>query len=180
MVYVFLANGFEEIEALAPVDIMRRAGIECLTVGVGSKTVTGSHNICVTADIKTDEIDYGKIDAVVLPGGMPGTTNLEKSEDVINALKYAYENGKTVAAICAAPSVLGHLGMLKGKTATCYSGYEKELIDANAVDKPVCCDGQIITARGAGVAQSFGFALVEKLVNKTTAEKIKLSMKCEG
>ena len=127
MFYLFLADGFEETEALAPLDMMRRAKIEVKTVGVTGEFVTGSHGVTVKADLKPEEISFNNIDGVVLPGGMPGTINLGKSETVTKAAVYCAENGKITAAICAAPSVLGNLGILKGKKATCFPGFEKEL-----------------------------------------------------
>ncbi len=175
MVYVFLADGFEEIEALATVDIIRRAGIECTTVGVGNAVITGAHNIKVTADSTT--LKYGDVDAVILPGGMPGTANLEQSDIVISAVKYAADNNKLIAAICAAPSILGHLGLLEGKTATCYDGFEKDLIGARVSGDKVCVDGNIITARGAGVAIDFALEIVAFLKNRKTAEKIDKAIK---
>ena len=178
MVYVFLAEGFEEVEALATVDIIRRAGVECVTVGVTGKTVTGAHNIPVLADTLISDIDIKNACAVVLPGGMPGTLNLEGSSGVIDAVKYAYDNNLLIAAICAAPSVLGHLNMLVGKTATCYDGFEKELIGARLSDEPVCTDGNIITACGAGAALDFGAQIVAYLKDEKTAQTLKKAMKC--
>ena len=125
MFYVFLAEGFEETEALAPVDVMRRAKLDVKTVGVTGECVTSSHGVPVKADITIDNIDLDDVQGVVLPGGMPGTLNLEANEKVIEAVKYSCENGKIVAAICAAPSILGHLGILDGKKATCFPGFEK-------------------------------------------------------
>lgn len=163
MIYVFLADGFEEIEALATVDVIRRAGLNCKTVGVTGKCVTGSHNITVESDIGLNEVDYSLMSAVVLPGGMPGTTNLEKSQKVIEAAQYAYNKNLLVAAICAAPSILGHLGFLNGKKATCYDGFESELIGAEFIPNTVCVDQNIITASGAGVAIDFGLEIAAYL-----------------
>ena len=131
MFYVFLAEGFEETEALAPVDVMRRAKLDVKTVGVTGECVTSSHGVPVKADITIDNIDLDDVQGVVLPGGMPGTLNLEANEKVLEAVKYSCENGKIVAAICAAPSILGHLGILDGKKATCFPGFEKELKGAD-------------------------------------------------
>ncbi len=179
MILVFLANGFEEIEALAPVDIMRRAGIEVLTVGVGEKTVFGSHNIGVTADVTADMIiPDEKLEGIVLPGGLPGTTNLEKDKKVNEFIDFALENNLLISAICAAPSVLGHKGILKGKNAICYPGFEDELFGAKLSEKSVVRDQNIITGKGAGVALDFGFEIVSYLKGSETALKIKDSMKC--
>ena len=160
MIYVFLAEGFEEIEALATVDILRRAGMDVKTVSVTGKfEVTGSHGITVTADVS--EISLADIEAVVLPGGMPGTLNLKASDMVQNAIKYAFDNNKLMCAICAAPLVFGNAGFLKGKKAACYPGFEKELIDAEVVYDPVAANGNIITSRGAGTAHLFAFEILK-------------------
>ena len=178
MVYVFLADGFEEIEALATVDIIRRAGIECTTVGVTGSTVTGAHSISVKTDINIENLNMDKASAVVLPGGMPGTTNLEKDERVINAVKYAANKGILLAAICAAPSILGHLGMLTGKKASCYDGFEDALIGAEFIPDSVCVDGNIITACGAGMANDFALEIVAYLSkDRSISQKIKKAIK---
>ena len=160
MIYVFLAEGFEEIEALATVDILRRAGMDVKTVSVtDKKEVTGSHGITVIADIT--EINLEDMDAAVLPGGMPGTLNLKASDSVQNAIKYAFDNNKLMCAICAAPLVFGNAGFLKGKKAACYPGFETELIGADVVYEPVARDGNIITSRGAGTAHLFAFEILK-------------------
>ena len=178
MIPVFLANGFEEIEALATVDILRRAGVEVVTVGVGGKNAVGAHGIAVCADIVEDELDIAAIDGVVLPGGMPGTTNLEASAVVQTAVKSAYERGLLVAAICAAPSILGHGGYLNGKKATCYPGFEPELTNAAVINEGVVRDGSIITASGAGVAVDFALELVRYLVSDEMADSIRGGIQC--
>lgn len=178
MIPVFLANGFEEIEALATVDILRRAGVEVVTVGVGGRNAVGAHGIAVCADIVEDELDIAAIDGVVLPGGMPGTTNLEASAVVQTAVKSAYERGLLVAAICAAPSILGHGGYLNGKKATCYPGFEPELTNAAVINEGVVRDGSIITASGAGVAVDFALELVRYLVSDEMAESIRRGIQC--
>ncbi|MBR4073732.1 MAG: DJ-1/PfpI family protein [Clostridia bacterium] len=171
MIYVFLADGFEEAEAICPVDILRRGGVEVKTVGVTGKTVMGSHSIPVVADITLDEVTTENLKGVVLPGGLPGTTNLEKNETVQKFLDFAYDNDLFIGAICAAPSVLGHKGFLKGKKAICFPGFEKELEGADIIDVPAVRDGKIITGWGAGGAFEFGFALLaaitgdEEMVN---------------
>lgn len=172
MVYMFLADGFEEIEALCPLDIMRRAGITVTTVGVSGNTIVGAHGIEVAADITASEFDTDDFDMIVLPGGMPGTLNLEGSDVCINAVKAAVCNDKYVAAICAAPSILGKMGILDGKNAVCYPGFENELKGATVLDCGVCVDGRIITAAGMGVALEFGLKLVEVLLGKDAADKI--------
>ena len=165
MFYVFLAEGFEETEALAPVDVMRRAKLDVKTVGVTGECVTSSHGVPVKADITIDNIDLDDVQGVVLPGGMPGTLNLEANEKVLEAVKYSCENGKIVAAICAAPSILGHLGILDGKKATCFPGFEGELRGAQFVPERVVCDGNIVTSRGMGTAIDLGLCLVGRLVS---------------
>jgi 4-methyl-5(b-hydroxyethyl)-thiazole monophosphate biosynthesis len=177
MVYAFLADGFEEIEAISPIDILRRAGILVKTVGVGGKTVTGNHSITVTADILPSEIELDeRLEMVVLPGGMPGADNLQNCEEVVNALNFAAKNERYIAAICAAPKILGANGLLCGKKATCFPGYEKELAGALVTSESVVTDGNIITAKGAGAALLFGFELVSALKGKETAEKIRAAM----
>ena len=178
MIPVFLANGFEEIEALATVDILRRAGVEVVTVGVGGKTPVGAHGITVCADIEEDTLNIHTIDGVVLPGGMPGTTNLEASVVVQKAVTFAVENNLLVAAICAAPSILGHGGYLRGKKATCYPGFEQELAGAVVVGGGVVLDGNIITASGAGVAVDFALELVRYLISTEVADTIRGGIQC--
>ncbi len=179
MIYLFLAEGFEEIEAIAPLDILRRAELEIATVGIGRKVVTGSHGISVTADVMDCEIMPDEnCEGIILPGGMPGTLNLEKSETVQKFIDYAVENALIIGAICAAPSILGHKGVLQGKNAVCYDGFETQLFGANIAQTPVCCDGNIITAVGAGAALDFGFSLTEAFKNSASSKKIKDSMKC--
>lgn len=180
MVYVFLANGFEEIEALATVDILRRAEIPVTTVGIGGKTITGSHQISVVADLTDAEFVYDSgVEMLVLPGGMPGTLELEKSVCVNSAVDKADSEGKFIAAICAAPSILGHKGLLRGKKACCYPGFEDQLIQATVVNDRVAHDENIITSRGAGTVYEFAAKLVELLRDKETADKILNSMICK-
>lgn len=179
MVYLFLAEGFEEIEALTPVDILRRGKVDVVTVGVGGKTIKGSHGITVEADISDSELmNFEGTEAVILPGGMPGTLNLEKCSKVREAVIYCAENDLVLGAICAAPSVLGHLGVLKGKKAVCYPSFEKELIGAMPCDDFVCRDGSVITAKGMGVSVDFGLALLEALKGGQTAAHVKTSIQC--
>ncbi len=178
MVYVFFADGFEEIEALAPVDLMRRAGLDVRTVGVTGKTVTGSHKIPVVCDLTVEEVSGEGLEAVVLPGGMPGTLNLEKSLIVQKIIDQAVANDKWIAAICAAPSILGHKGLLEGREAICFPGFEGELRGAEISKSYVCQDGRFVTAKGAGAAVEFGLKLVELLVGAQQAAALKESIQC--
>ncbi len=177
MVYVFLANGFEETEAICPIDIMLRAGIDVKLVSVSDDlSVTGSHGIALKADKKINEISLEDElpELIMLPGGMPGTTNLLASRPLCDMLVYASQNDVPIAAICAAPMILGRLGLLKGKWAVCYPGFEKELVGAKVASKllrVVTCDN-IITAAGMGVATQFGLAIVKKIRSAQDAKKI--------
>ena len=174
MVIVFLANGFEETEAIAPIDILRRNGKEVITVGIGEEVITSSHGITVIPDITEVEFSPSdEIEMIVLPGGMPGTLGLEKSRTVQDSIDFCSQNGKYIAAICAAPSIIGKKGLLKGKRATCFPGFEEFLEGAQFTGEPVEHDGNIITARGAGVAIEFGLKLVEVLSGKEPSDKIK-------
>ena len=178
MVYVFLAEGFEEMEALAPIDLLRRVGVEVTTVGVGGKLIKGAHGVGFTADSDGEGLDFSDVDCVVLPGGMPGTTNLDASPMVEICLMKAAEKNALIAAISAAPSVLGHKGLLKGKKATCFPGFEEDLLGALHTGAPVEKDGNIITARGAGVALDFALALVAELKSETAAKELRESLQC--
>lgn len=173
MIYVFLADGTEEVEAISAIDMLRRAELDVMTLGIGSQMIVGSHNIGIVcdADIKNITPDES-LQAVVIPGGMPGTLNIEKSDLAQKFIDYANENKKVIAAICAAPSILGHKGLLNGKKATCFPGFEKELVGAEVVPDGVCQDGNIITAKGAGVAIEFGLKIVEQFAGKDEADKI--------
>ena len=178
MVYLFLADGFETIEALAVVDMLRRAKIDVCTVGVTGKNVMSSHNIPVTADIEVDEFKPENLEAVVLPGGMPGTLNLEANGTVQQTIDYAVDNNKFVCAICAAPSILGHKGLLKGKEAIAFPGFEDDLTGAVISEKYVVTDGRFITARGAGVAVDFGLEIVKQLGGEELSQKIRKTIQC--
>lgn len=179
MVYEFLADGFEEIEALATVDILRRADIEVKTVSVtGKKEVAGAHGIAVLADILFEEMDENA-NLLILPGGMPGTLNLQAHTSLCDMLVKAAADKTYIAAICAAPSVFGGLGLLKGKKAICYPGFEDKLEGAEIADKPVVISDNIITSKGAGTAHLFGFALVSLLKDEQTAETLKKGMMYE-
>lgn len=171
--YVFLAEGFEEIEGLTVVDILRRAGVETVMAAIGEKKeVTGSHGIMTKADCLFDEVKADEADLFVLPGGMPGTKHLAAHEGLAALLKNAAADGKKVAAICAAPSVLGGLGILSGKKAACYPGFEENLIGADVQYDPVVVDGNVTTSRGMGTAIPFALALTEQLTDSETAEKL--------
>lgn len=172
MVYVMLADGFEEVEALAPVDMLRRAGANVVMVGVTGEAVRGAHGIVVAADITADSMNMSGAEMLVLPGGMPGTLNLEKSEYVQAALEYCYENQIHIAAICAAPSILGHKGYLRGRYAVCFPGYESELNCRRVSDKPVVTDKGITTAKSAGHAVNFGCELVNVLMGPEKAKAV--------
>lgn len=178
MVYVFLAKGFEELEALAPVDVLRRAGVTVKTVGVTGKRVSGSHGISVNCDIAIDDAVFDELDGIILPGGMPGTTNLEENEIVNKFIDYAWENEKVIGAICAAPMILGRKGLLRGKNAVCYTGFEKELTGAHILDRPAVRDGNIVTGWGAGGAMDFALLYLETISeNEELAKKTARSMR---
>ena len=178
MLYMFLADGFEEIEALATLDIIRRANIEIATVGVTGDIVTGSHNISVKADVKIDDVNLDDVTGVILPGGLPGTTHLDNSKKVCDLTQYSNENRLLVAAICAAPSVLGRLGILNGKKATCYPGFEDKLLGAECIGYYVVRDGNIITGRGAGAAIDFGLKIVEYFKGDQISNELRKTMQC--
>lgn len=173
MVYVFLAKGFEELEALAPVDVLRRAGVAVKIVGVTGKQVRGSHGISVTCDMTVSEAVFDELEGIILPGGMPGTTNLEANETVQRFIDYAAQNGKIIGAICAAPMILGHKGLLRGKNAVCFTGFEKELAGARVLDRPAVRDGNIVTGWGAGGAIDFALLYLEAI---TESEEIAKKM----
>ncbi len=173
MVYVLLGTGFEEMEAIAPIDLMRRAGISVLTVGVTGKTVCGSHSIGVEADILPEEIDLTDLEMVVLPGGLGGVASARASKEALDVLKFAWENEKFVAAICAGPTVLADLGITDGKKYTCYPGCEKDM-GAAVLQKDAAFvrDGKLITGTSAGCAIPFGLALIEALKGSEAAETV--------
>ena len=177
MVYLFLAEGFEEIEALCVLDLLRRAGVETKTVGVTGKTVSGSHNIPVVCDVTENEININDdFDMIILPGGLPGSDNLHASKVVDAFINKAIENDKLICAICAAPYILGVRGLLKGKKATCYPGFENRLEGAICQDTGVVRDGKIITARAMGSATDFALEIIEALLGKEAREKIRASI----
>lgn len=178
MVYVFLAEGFELVEALAPVDVLRRAGVETRLVGVTGQEVAASNGVVVRTDLPVADITREDVQAMVLPGGLPGTLNLEKSAEMQEMLDFCVAEGKLVGAICAAPSILAHKGLLKGREATAFPRFQPDLTEGGAVlsEKYVCRDGQFITGRGMGVSTEFGLALAAALVSEEKAEEIRISI----
>ena len=175
MVYVLLADGFEEVEAITPIDILRRAQIDVTTASIKNKTVTGAHNIAVTADAVIDEIDPSDMEMLILPGGA-GHELLDASNKAHALINYASEKGLYIGAICAAPSILGKKMLLDSKKATCFPGFEKYLFNAEVVHDKVVTDGKIITARGAGAAAEFGFELCALLKGKDIANDLRETM----
>ena len=172
-IYVLLAEGFEELEAFAPVDLLRRAGADVQTVSVGAdRIVIGARGIAAVADLMLSELDEQQMEMLVLPGGYPGYENLGKNDQVCALIERAAEQQKVIAAICGAPSVLGNLGLLQGKVATCYPGMEDTLGCQASAEKVVCCD-QFITSRGAGTAIDFALALVARAVSPKAAEELR-------
>ena len=173
MVYVLLGTGFEEIESLAPVDLMRRAGIEVKTVGLSGKVVYGGHAIGVEADMTIDELDVSDADMIVLPGGLGGVASIRGCEKALEAVKAVYAAGKYIAAICAGPTVLAELGLLRGVNATCYPGQIPNMKDALVVQNAACVtDGRVITGTSAGTAVPFSLALIEALKGRDAAKAI--------
>lgn len=176
-VYIFLADGFEEIEGLTVVDLLRRAGVEITMVSItGQQFITGSHHIMVKADALFESVDYADADMLVLPGGMPGTKNLSGHEGLDQLLKNFNAKGKKISAICAAPSILGSKGLLKGKQATCYPGYEDALLGARVTNAGVVSDGNFITSKGLGTAVDFSLALIKSLKGEASASDVAKSI----
>ena len=172
--YIFIAEGFEEMEAVTPVDLLRRVGMDAKLVSVtGNKTVTGAHGVPYLADVLFEDIDAASADALVLPGGMPGTLNLKAHAGLAEALKAGAAAGKYICAICAAPMVLGGLGLLAGKKATIYPGMEEHLTGAMPEAIPVVTDGKTVTSRAPGTAIPFALKLAELLAGKEAAEALK-------
>lgn len=177
MILMFLANGFEEVEALTPLDVLRRVGEHVVTVGIGGREITGSHNITVLADTDDTHLPDEAPDMVILPGGMPGAATLDASPVVDRVLADAAARGAFLTAICAAPMILGKRGYLKGKLATCFPGFEEHLHGASVRrNVGVVQDGNIITAAGMGVALDFGLVLVEALLNEDAAAKLRAAV----
>ena len=172
---IFMAEGCEMIEGLAVVDVVRRTGeMEIITIAIGdTKEVTSSHKVTFLADALIADVNFDELDGIVLPGGMPGTLNLGANETVNAVIKKFAEEGKLVAAICAAPSVLGAAGILEGRHATCHPGFEEKLIGATCLEDAVVIDGHIITSRGMGTAVDFGLAIVWRMLDDEAVEKVK-------
>lgn len=179
MVYLFLADGFEIIEALAPVDMLRRAKLDVKIVGVTGRTVTSSCGVEVVADITIDEFEYSNVDAIILPGGSDGVANLEKDNRIQEIIDKAVEDNIYICAICAAPSILGNKGLLKNVESTAFPSFMKYLDGAVLSDKYVVIDGKYITARGAGVSVDFGLEIVKALTDEETAENIRKTIQCQ-
>jgi 4-methyl-5(b-hydroxyethyl)-thiazole monophosphate biosynthesis len=170
---MLLGTGFEETEAIAPLDLLRRAGVEVLTVGVNGKTVYGGHGIGVEADIALGQMDLTNMDMIILPGGLGGVNSVRNSPAAMEALRFGWDNGKFVAAICAGPTVLADLGITDGKDTTCYPGCEGQMGTANVIPDAACVrDGRLITGTSAGCAIPFGLALVAALKGQEEADRI--------
>jgi 4-methyl-5(b-hydroxyethyl)-thiazole monophosphate biosynthesis len=178
-VYVFLANGFEDVEALIPVDVLRRGGVEVVTVSVvnGSQVVETAHRVRVEADTMFADCDFSDADLLLLPGGMPGATNLNDHEGVRQALLKQHAAGRKVAAICAAPLVLGGLGILRGRRATCYPGFEQTLVGATYTADLCTVDGNVTTGEGPAAAFPFAYSLLSQLTDEVTAQQIAVGMR---
>lgn len=171
--YLFFATGFEEVEALTVVDILRRGGVDCKTVSImGDYDVTSSHNVTVRADLVFEHQSLDDGDMLIMPGGIPGTPNLKAHKGLEKLILQYQEKGKYLAAVCAAPTIYGEMGLLEGKDATCYPGMEDGLLGANKKTEKVVCDGQFITSRGMGTCIDFGLVLLEKLTDKEMADTI--------
>ncbi len=175
-VLIPLAEGFEEIEATVIIDVLRRAGIEVTTVFLKSNPVAGAHNIVIKADENIDNVAVENFNAVVLPGGMPGSKNLKDDSRIIDIVKDINSKGGIVSAICAAPMVLGHAGILQDRKSTCYPGFERFLTGSKYTNEPVEIDGNIITGKGPGCAILFALKLVEKIKDKETADDLMKAM----
>ena len=173
MVYILLGTGFEETEAIAPLDLLRRAGIDVLTVGLNGKTVYGGHGIGVECDIVIDEMDLTALDMIVLPGGLGGVASIRGCKAAMDAVQFAFENGKFTAAICAGPTVLADLGITNGKKAVCYPGCEGGMGSAIIENAPAIRDGNLITGTSAGCAIPFGLELIRALKGDAAAETIR-------
>jgi len=171
-----LAPGFEEIEAVTNIDVLRRAGLDVLTAGIGSSEIEGNHGIKIETDTEISKVDAGDLSAVVLPGGMPGAANLRDSAELLKIIKEVYEDNKLCAAVCAAPIVLDAAGILEGKNATSYPGFDKEMPSCNYREDRVVIDGNIITGRGPGVAMEFALTIVEYLLDAKERAQLEDSM----
>ena len=172
MVYMFLGTGFEETEAIAPLDLLRRAGVAVTTVGLNGKIIYGGHGIGVVADIEIGELNLSDLEMVILPGGLGGVASIRGCQAAMDAVRYAWENGKYTAAICAGPTVLADLGIVNNKNATCYPGCEGQMGSANMIEAAAVTDGKLITGASTGCAVSFGLALIAALKGQEEADRI--------
>ena len=172
MYYMLLGTGFEETEAIAPLDLLRRAGVEVATVGLNGKVIYGSHSIGITADLEIGEMDLTKMEGIILPGGLGGVASIRACREAMDAIRFAWDNNKLTAAICAGPTVLADLGIADGKNATCYPGCEGQMVSANMVAAAAVTDGNLITGTSAGCAVPFGLALIEAIKGKEEADRI--------
>ena len=172
MVYMLLGTGFEETEAIAPLDLLRRAGVEVQTVGLNGKVIYGSHGIGVEADMEIGEMDLTKLEMIILPGGLGGVTSIRAGQAAMDAVRFAYEHDKYTAAICAGPTVLADLGIVDGRKATCYPGCEAGMGSAIMVESAAVTDGKLITGTSAGCAVPFGLALIAALKGQEEADRI--------
>ncbi len=179
MFYIFFADGFEEVEAIATLDVIRRAKIEIKSVGIGNNVVTGSHGMKFICDLTdSDVLTENNLQGVILPGGMPGTTNLMANPVVNNFIDYCFKNNLFLCAICAAPMILGKKGILNSRKAICFPGFEDELLGAEISDNFVCRDGNIITAKGMGSAVNFGIEIVAAVIGRDAADELKSTLQC--
>ena len=172
MIYMLLGTGFEETEAIGPLDLLRRAGISVATVGLNGKIICGSHKINVEADLQIDEMDLTNLEGIILPGGLGGVASIKACPKALDAVRFAWENRKLVAAICAGPTILAQLGITDGKNATCYPGCESQMGSANMVQAAAVTDGKVITGTSAGCAVPFGLALIAALKGQEAADAI--------
>lgn len=180
MIAILLTDGFEEIEALTPLDMLRRAGLDVKTVGINGKIAGGSHGIPVICDLLPEQVNLSEVSMVIFPGGMPGSLGLDASPFTDEIIAAVNKNGGRLAAICAAPLVLGRRGLLEGKEAICYPGFEKELRGAVISEKSVVTDGNITTAKGMGVALAFSKELITLILGKEKADELSLAIMEEG
>lgn len=172
MVYMLLGTGFEETEAIAPLDLLRRAGVNVATVGLNGKIIRGSHNIGIEADMEIGELDLTNLEMIILPGGLGGVASIKACPQAMDAVRFAYENDKFVAAICAGPTILAALGITDGKNATCYPGCEEQMGSAKMVEASAVTDGKVITGTSAGCAVPFGLALIAALKGQEAANTV--------
>ena len=172
MIYMLLGTGFEETEAVAPLDLLRRAGISVATVGINGKLIKGSHGIGIEADLELSQMDLTALEGIILPGGLGGVASIKACPAALEAVRFAWENGKLVAAICAGPTILAQLGITDGRQATCYPGCEEQMGSAIMVPAAAVTDGNLVTGTSAGCAVPFGLALIEALKGKEAAAAI--------